>query len=224
MRPKRRRIIVGSLGLGVLLAAFLLVRIVPAHRDPPLDIQADGSERALARSVLENELRKLFRGSNGTWLVAGRSRSQCASKVSATSIGRADTTPYEFARWLGVRLFDYVYPNRATARRAFDGIETRQQQACRARVFAEELRQRGYSVGKAHGFSSTGVRIADAARSVHFEMPSQFKGRSYTWHLDSTEVLQGRMVVAVGTVVAGPFAEGEQGLAGALAKAAGSQR
>jgi hypothetical protein len=91
-------------------------------------------------------------------------------------------------------------------------------------VFAQELLHRGYSVGSARGFSHNGVRIADAARSLHFEVPSHYRGRSYNWHLDLTEVLRGRMVLLAGTTVAGPYAQGEQRLAGDLAKAVSPQR
>jgi hypothetical protein len=224
MRAKRHRIIVAVLGLAVLAAAFVLVKIVPARQDPAVDIQAEGRERALARSTLESELTKLFRTSNGRWRLAGRPRSQCSSKLSATSIARANTTTYEFAGWLGLRLFDYVYPSSAAAQRAFDAVEIRHEEACRARVFAAELLDRRYGVGKARRFSSSAARIADAARSVHFEIPSRYRGRSYDWHVDSTEVLRGRMILVAGTIVAGPFAEGDRQMAGDLAKAAGSHR
>jgi hypothetical protein len=227
MRKPRPRVIVGLLAIA-LLAAFLIVKLAPSSHAPRVDVQAEGRDRAFTRRTLATELEKLFRGSNGPWRVGGRSKplsqSPCARRPYPTSIGRANTATYEFARWLELRLFDYIYPSVVEAQRAFGEVDVGRTETCRAKTFAFELRHSGYTVSKARGFSSNSVQIADEARSMQFEIPSRYGKRSYDWHLDLTEVLRGRVIVAAGTVVGRAFAQGDRLMAADLAKAAGSPR
>jgi hypothetical protein len=91
----RRRILLGLFVLVV--AAFLLVKLVPTHDEPRIAIQSEGSDQRLARSLLASRLKKLFPKGNGTWQLrsspGGPSDSRCAAMTSAyrTARGRAVT-------------------------------------------------------------------------------------------------------------------------------------
>jgi hypothetical protein len=215
---RRRRFLVG--GLTVLaLAAFLAVKLEPSHGGPPVDISSGGSEGHRARSVLANALTKLFPKANGSWRIltptAGADPgAQCVESAAPfrRSTGYAATAPYLFAGWLEVRLASFLYVNASTAQRAFAAPDGRGTEICIGRVVVKELERLGYAVGKPRWFPSAAVHIGDEGKSNRIVIPTRYKSRRYTWDVDTSTARRGRLVLAVGTVVAEPFQRANEGL------------
>jgi hypothetical protein len=220
-----RRLLAALIVVAALLA-FLAVKLKPTHH-PRVEIESDGSDQKLARRVLVAELEKLFRTSSDRWKVIGSPGLRsipCIARTRpySTSSGRAITATYVFAGWLELRLASNVYPTVAVAQRALPAFGARDVEECRARVFERHLRRAGYAAAEPRAFSRASAKIGDGARTSHIEIPSRFKGHPYTWHVDSTFVRRGRMIVVAGTVVGGSFSKANQALAQDLAKAAAS--
>jgi hypothetical protein len=96
---------------------------------------------------------------------------------------------------------------------------SRSTEQCRARTIAAELNHEGYTADSPRGYTASTVDIGDGATASHMEVPSRYKGRSYTWNLDTTAVEHGRLIALIGTVTAGPFATSNQDTAKELVKA-----
>jgi hypothetical protein len=208
------------------LAAFLAVKLAPAHSGPPVDISFGGSEGHLARTELATALSKLFPKGNGRWQLvtppAGADPgARCIepSMPYRSSTGHAVTAAYLFARWLGVRLASFVYADAAAAERAFAAPGAYRAEVCRGMATAEELRRERYVVGKPRVLPITTVHIGDGGRSSRIVIPSRYKGKSYDWDVDTTSVRRGRLIIDVGTVVAEPFEQANQALARELVTA-----
>jgi hypothetical protein len=217
---------VGGLAV-LLLVAFLAVKLAPSHGGPPVDISSAGSEGHRARGVLANALTKLFPKGNGSWRIltpaAGADRAaHCieSAPLFRSSMGHAATVPYLFAGWLEVRLASFVYANAATAQRAFAASDGRGAEICRGQVVAKELERLGYAVGKPRWFPATRVQIGEDGKSSRIVIPTRYKSRRYAWDVDTTTARRGRLVLAIGTVVAEPFQRANQGLARELVAAA----
>jgi hypothetical protein len=54
---------------------------------------------------------------------------------------------------------------------------------------------------------------ASATKASRIVIPTRYKSGRYTWEVDTTAVRRGRLILAVGTVVAEPFERANQGLA-----------
>jgi hypothetical protein len=221
IRLTRRRVLGGLFALVV--AAFLLVELVPTRGEPRIEIRSEGSDRGVARRLLTSRLEKLFPKGNGTWQLRSSPDadpdSQCAALSSPyrTARGRASTADYLFARWLDVRLAAYVYADAAAARNVSSAPGSQAAAVCEGQVVVEELRRRGYVVDKPHVFPGSSARISDGARSGRTEITSRYKGHTYDWDLDTTSVRRGRIVLVVGTLTARPFEQANQELASELA-------
>lgn len=221
----KRRLLVGGLFTAALVA-FVLVKLAPSRAGPRIEVSSGGGEGQLARNVLTTALAKLFAKGNGSWQIekqpADRSRlDRCGAHSQAVSLatGHAASADYVFAKWLGVRLASYVYARGADAESILTRRDAQQVESCRGQVVSEELRRDGYVVGKPQ-VSLAAVPIADGAVSARIVIPVRLKGRHYNWDIDSTAVRRGRVTLAVGTVVAEPFAQANQALARELAAAA----
>jgi hypothetical protein len=219
VRLTRRRLLAGLLTLA--FAAFLAIKVRPTQSSsPPIEIRSEGSESRLARSMLTTELRKLFLRGNGRWQVVApfeEPRPRCLVRRTAyrSASGRSVTAAYRFARWLEVRLESFVFVDPAAAKRTFSDPTGREAYTCEGQVMAEGLRSRGYSVGRPRVFPA--VRLGEDRPSRRIEIPSRYGGRRYDWHLDSTSVRRGRVVLVLGTLTAGRFETANQALASELA-------
>ncbi len=213
---RRRRFVVSALA-ALFVAAFLVVKLAPGHGAPPVVISFRGREGRLARSVLAAALPKLFSKGNGRWRVLTTAHAdpgaRCVQSSAAyrSSTGHAASTTYLFARWLEIRLTSLVYASASSAQRSF--LAFRPPDTCRGQVFAEELASDGYVVGKPRVSPPSLLDIADGGMSSRILIPSRYKRRVYTWELDTTTIRRGRFVLAVGTLVAEPFAHANQALA-----------
>jgi len=147
-RGVRRLILLAPL---VALAVFVAVKLLPAGGGPPIEIHSEGGDQHLARSVLTSALWRLFPKGNGSWKLTYRADSELGlrciaqSPAYAISTGRGITATYLFARWLEVRLADYVYSDPATARRASSEQGARESDGCYGRLVDEELHREGYA-------------------------------------------------------------------------------
>jgi len=223
IRLTRRHLLAALLLL--LLVAFLLIKLGPAHRDhPPIVIRSEGNNQRLTRSVLGSALKELFPKGNGTWKLDGAPNGDSSSRCVTLSTGyrrsqgRAVTAAYLFAGWLEVRLADYVYPEPTDAAAVLGGSPagSRPAAVCEGQAVAEGLRRVGYVVGTPRVFPSTSVHIGDGGRSLRIEIPSRYKGKLRDWDLDSTSVRRGRMLLVIGTLTAEPFQKANQALASEL--------
>jgi hypothetical protein len=204
----------------LLLGAFLAVKLAPSHSGPRVDISSGGVEGHRARSVLASALSKLFPKGNGRWQIvtpaaAADPGARCIESGDPfrSSTGHAGTATYLFAGWLEVRLASFVYADAVAAQHAIAASEGRRTETCRGQIFAKELESRGYVVGQPRWFPSTSVRIGDDGKASRIVIPTRYKSGRYTWEVDTTAVRRGRLILAVGTVVAEPFERANQGLA-----------
>ena len=214
-RLTRGRVLAAVLVLAVIV--FLSVKLVhTSRRPPPIEIHVEGTYTATSRAVLTHALEKLFPKGNGAWKVvpepAGDAGPRCRALAAAyrSSPGRAVSASYEFAGWLEVRLADYVYADAAAARHPVSVSLARRAEVCQAQEVVEALRREGYAVGKPRTSGPTKVAIGGGGATIRTQIPSRFKGRKYTWDLDSTGARSGRVVLVVGTLVAEPFATANQ--------------
>jgi hypothetical protein len=221
-RVRRRHLLVVLFGL--VLAIFLLVKLVPPRGAPPIDIRSEGGDQRLARSVLASGLERLFPKGNGQWRIIYPADSKTGSRCIVhsagytSSTGRAVTATYLFAGWLEVRLADYLYRDAVAAQRASSAQAARQVEVCHGQLLAEELRRAGYvAVGTPRVFPRTSLRAGDGAQSSRIQIPSRYKGRRLDWDIDTSAVRRGRMILAVTTVVAEPFQKANEALARELA-------
>jgi len=212
-----KRILI-ALAVLAALVAFLLVKIGPGKTGPPTEIAAEGREGKLARSVTARQLTILFGGSSW-WNVIGHAaepdRAACLvhNPLQVDRTGRATTATYLLDRRIDFRLATYVFATRQAALTAMAAAGTRRLEECRAGEFARYLRDGGYVPASARGYASHQLASGRIARSSHILVPSTYKKRPYTWNLDSTYVLQGRIITVLGTIAGGPFQQYNERLA-----------
>jgi hypothetical protein len=210
--------------LGLALAGFLTIKLLPARSRPPIEIRSEGRDQLLARSVLAAGLERLFPKGRGGWQLLPRSfpdpGARCVPRSAAyrSSTGRAVTAAYQFAGWLEVRLESFVYVDGAAARRASSAPTPPREDECLGRVVAEGLRRQGYLVGEPRVFPD--AHTGEDGRSSRIEIPTRYKARRYEWELDYTSVRRGRILLVLGTLTARSFEHANQALARELAPGA----
>lgn len=202
-------------------------KLVPGPKKPPMEIASTGADQAVARHPLEVELKHLFQGSNGSWQVLRAATfadaSQCRVPAAPRPSGGAITATYLFARWLEFDMQSLAYTTPALAQRTLAFFD-RHELACIARVAVADFRRRGAQAGPPEAFVLTRPSIDEEAVTGLYEIPQNYHGRLYRWHLANTAIRRGRMIVTAVTVTTGPFVKADQGLASDLAMAAGTGR
>lgn len=217
-----RRLTITAVGV-VGLVAFLAVKILPPGKGPAIEIRTQGADGALARRPLAAGLHVLFRDNHSGWRVNGSPAdarfSSCLPRRTRSGLtGTAITASYVHSRNLEIRLASFAYANARLARENLPALAAASTETCLALALAADLRHEGYAAGPPRGYAAHRVAIGDAAIAVDIEVPSRYKGRPYTWNLDTIGLLRGRVVIRVGTLAGASFAAGDQALAKELVK------
>lgn len=92
-------------------------------------------------------------------------------------------------------------------------------QGCRVRFLVTGLRKR-YSTGSPRVRTSALADVGQGANTTEITVPTRYKGRVFTWDLDTTAVKQGSLIEILDTLAGASTARYNQALAAAFAKIA----
>jgi hypothetical protein len=189
-----KRLTITAVGV-VGLVVFLAVKIRPPAKGPAIEIRTQGADGALARRPLAAELHVLFRDNPSGWRVNGSPAdarvSSCLPRLARSGLaGTAITASYLHSRNLEIGLAGFAYVNARLARESLPVLTGASTETCLAGALAADLRHEGYTAGPPRGYTAHRVAIGDAAIAVEIEVPSRYKGRPYTWKLDTIGLLR----------------------------------
>lgn len=207
-----------------LLCLAVSVGACGAARTPTATAAGDAqADSVLVQRVLADELALMHRDLPGAWVQNGtptESLLSCraATALRARSIGRARSPGFVLRGSLEVRVAAYVCATPPAARQGLALL--RPLARCFAPWLAEALHERHYDEAAPSAPSVTQGNIGQGALAIQVSVPSTYRGGRFTWNLDETAVVQGRIVVVLDTLAGASTARFNEALAALLAAAA----
>jgi hypothetical protein len=181
------------------------------------------ADTKLAQQILARQLPLVRRSLSGATERATRATgtATCSTAIAVFAhAARARSPTFSYRHELQLRTTAYVFADEGDASKALSAYATKPSQSCIARSTTDALERSGYSTAAPRVATTSLGGLGQAAVGSEVTIPSRFRGRTFTWHLDASAVRQGRVINVLDTLAGRSSANYNRRLAAAFAKIA----